>query len=60
MKRLFIANSKGDDAVKIVFDSWTAELMTEESGHRYHYLGRGDVFPGENLKAYLKLPITAS
>jgi len=40
-----------------VLESWTAELMTQKGNERFPYLGRPDVFPGDNLKAYLRFDL---
>ena len=57
-KRVFVTNAEGDEYVpqtdeERLMDSWTAELMTEETGYEFPYLGRQDVFPGDNLLSYL-------
>jgi restriction system protein len=58
-KMVFVTNAKGDETPPpseedILIDSWTAELMTERTNYDYPFLGRDDIFPGENLKAYLQ------
>jgi hypothetical protein len=40
---------------EILLDSYTSSLLTSIEDHPYPYLGRPDVYPGENLKAYLGL-----
>ena len=58
-KRVFVTNERNKGGVpelteeEKLLESWTAELMTQKGKEPFSYLGRPDVYPGENLKAYL-------
>ncbi len=58
-KRVFITNERNREGMpqmtkeEKLLECWTAELMTQKGKEPFPYLGRPDVFPGENLKVYL-------
>lgn len=60
-KRVFVTNVRNRDEIprmteeERLLESWTAELMTQRGREEFPYLGRPEVFPGENLKACLGL-----
>ena len=59
-KMVFVTNASGDEMpspseAENLMDSWTAVLMTERTGYAHPYLGRDDIFPGDNLLANLQL-----
>jgi hypothetical protein len=60
-KRVFVTNERNRSRVhemteeENLLESWTAELMTQKGREPFPYLGRPDVFPGENLLAYFGL-----
>jgi hypothetical protein len=58
-KRVFVTNQDTPVQQKseedMLLDSYTSSLMTTIDDHPYPYLGRPDVYPGENLKAYFGL-----
>jgi Restriction endonuclease len=60
-KCVFVTNERNQGGIPQMTDeeklleSWTAELMTQKGREPFPYLGRPDVFPGENLKVYLGL-----
>ena len=64
-KRVFVTNERNGGGIRQtteeedVLESWTAELMTQKGDEPFPYLGRPDVFPGENLKAYLRFDLHA-
>jgi hypothetical protein len=59
-KHVFVTNERGPvlpepTEEEKLLDAWTAELVTHVGSHSYPYLARPDIYPGENLKAYLGL-----
>jgi restriction system protein len=60
-KRVFVTNERRQGEIPSmteedrILESWTAELITQKWQAPFPYLARPDVFPGENLKAYLGL-----
>jgi len=58
-KRVFVTNY-GDEIPpptpeEKLLDSFTSILVSATDGHQYPYLGRSDVYPGQNLLSNLKL-----
>ncbi len=58
-KRVFVTNQETPAPTRseeeILLDTYTSSFLTNADDHPFPYLGRPDVYPGENLKAYLGL-----
>jgi restriction system protein len=58
-KRVFVTNQDTPAQPKteqeVLLDSYTSSLLTSADDPQFPYLGRPDVYPGENLKVYLSL-----